>query len=113
MRYVYLSREIAGWLLLLAGLWQCWNTYSLLLNRRLLEAAPSAFIAFVIFRGGIHLLKVAVAAQAARALPEAAGQPVTRKAGRMPAKSYAPTAIKAVVPGPKSRSAVGANGEAD
>jgi hypothetical protein len=113
MRFVYWSREIAGWLLILAGLWQFWNTYVLLTNRRIFEAAPSAFIAFVVFRGGVHLLKVAVAAQAARALPESAGQPLTRKASRMPAKSYAPTPVKAVVPGPKSRAAAGANGEAD
>jgi hypothetical protein len=113
MRFVYWSREIAGWLLILAGLWQFWNTYVLLTNRRIFEAAPAAFIAFVVFRGGVHLLKVAVAAQAARELPETAGQPQTRKASRMPGKSYAPTPAKAVVPGPRSRAAAAANGEAD
>jgi hypothetical protein len=113
MRYVYWSREIAGWLIILAGLWQFWNTYTLLVNRRIFEAAPAAFIGFVVFRGGIHLLKVAVAAQAARALPESAGQPTTRKAGRMPTKSFGPTPVKAVLPGPRSRAAVGAHGEAD
>ena len=105
MRYVYWSREIAGWLLILIGLWQFWNTYVMLTNRRIFEAAPSSFIAFVIFRGGIHLLKVAVAAQAARTLPESSAQPQTRKASRMPAKSYGPTAVKSVVPGPRSRAA--------
>jgi hypothetical protein len=113
MRFVYWSREIAGWLLVLGGLWQFWNTYVLLTHRRIFEAAPSAFIAYVVFRGGVHLLKVAVAAQASRALPESAGQPHTRKASRMPARNYAPTSVKSVVPGPKSRAAVGANGEAD
>ena len=113
MRFVYWSREVAGWALILAGLWQFWNTYALLTNRRIFEAAPSAFIAFVIFRGGIHLLKVAVAAQAARTLPETSAQPATRKASRMPTKTFGPTPIKSVVPGPKSRAAATANGEAD
>ena len=113
MRFVYWSREVAGWLLILIGLWQFWNTYTLLTNRRIFEAAPSAFIAFVVFRGGIHLLKVAVAAQAARSLPESSAQPATRKASRMPTKSIAPTAVKSVVPGPKSRAAAASNGLAD
>jgi hypothetical protein len=113
MRYVYWSREVAGWLLILAGLWQFWNTYTLLTNRRIFEAAPSAFIAFVIFRGGVHLLKVAVAAQAARSLPESSAQPATRKASRMQTKSVAPTPVKSVVPGPKSRAAASSNGLAD
>ncbi len=110
MKFAYWSRELAGWALIAVGLWQFWNTYSLLLNRRIFEAAPAAFIAFVIFRGGLHLLKVAVAAQAARSLPDAA-QPQTRKASRMATRSVAPTPVKSVVPGPKSRAA--ANGRAD
>ncbi|SRR6266542_3312319 len=113
MRFVYWSREIAGWLLILVGLWQFWNTYTFLTNRRIFEAAPSAFIAFVVFRGGVHLLKVAVAAQAARTLPESSAQPATRKASRMPTRSIAPTPVKAVVPGPKSRAAAASNGTAD
>ena len=112
MRFVYWSREVAGWLLILAGLVMFWNTYSFLLNRRVFEAAPTAFVAFIIFRGGVHLLKVAVAAQAARTLPESSAQPATRKASRMPTRSIAPTPVKSVVPGPKSRAAV-SNGEAD
>jgi len=101
MKFTYWSREVAGWVLILAGLWQFWNTYVMLTNKRLLEAAPSAFIAFIIFRGGIHLLKVAVAAQVARTLPEAA-QPQTRRAHRIATRSYAPTPVKAVMPGPKA-----------
>ena len=104
MRFVYWSREIAGWAVLLIGLALFYATYDKLVNRRIFEAAPMAFMGFVVFRGGIHLLKVAVAAQAARALPESGGQPATRKASRLPAKSYAPTPTKAVVPGPRGRS---------
>lgn len=110
MRFVYWSREIAGWLIILMGLGLFYATYEKLNNRRIFEAAPMAFMGFVVFRGGIHLLKVAVAAQVARALPESA-QPQTRKASRMQPKSYAPTPAKSVVPGPKSRAA--ARAEAD
>jgi hypothetical protein len=113
MRYVYWSRELGGWLLIAIGLWQFWNTYVLLTNRRVFEAAPAAFIAFIVFRGGVHLLKVAVAAQAARTLPESVGLGQSRRAGRMPTKSFGPTPVKAVVPGPRSRTAAGTNGEAD
>ena len=113
MRFVYWSREIAGWAVILAGLWVFWATYEKLANKRLFEAAPLAFIGFVVFRGGVHLLKVAVAAQAARALPESSAQPATRKASRMPTRTIAPTPVKAVVPGPKARAAAAANGEAD
>jgi hypothetical protein len=113
MRFVYWSREIAGWAIILIGLWLFWATYDKLTNRRIFEAAPMAFMAFVVFRGGIHLLKVAVAAQAARALPETAGQPHTRKASRLPARSFGPTPAKAVIPGPRSRAAAESNGEMD
>jgi hypothetical protein len=102
MKFAYWSREIAGWLLILAGLWLFWNTYVLITNRRIFEAGPSAFIAFVVFRGGLHLLKVAVAAQVARTLPETA-QPPTRKPSRMATKSVAPTQAKSVLPGPRNR----------
>lgn len=109
MRFAYWSREIAGWVLIGIGLWQFWNTYQLLLLRRIFESAPSAFVAFVIFRGGVHLLKVAVAAQAARALPEGSALPLTRKPARMPARPVGPTEVKSVVPGPRARAAAAAN----
>lgn len=112
MRFAYWSRELAGWALIAIGLWQFWNTYGLISNRRILEAGPAAFIAFIIFRGGLHLLKVAVAAQAARELPDGA-QPQTRKASRMATRSVATTPAKSVVPGPRARAAAGANGAAD
>src|SRR5947209_2065970 len=115
MRYVYWSREVAGWVVILIGLWLFWATYQKLGVKRLFEAAPMAFMGFVVFRGGVHLLKVAVAAQAARSLPEASAQPATRKASRLPTRSVAPTPVKSVVPGPRSRAAAAAarDGEAD
>jgi hypothetical protein len=40
-------------------------TYNFLVQPapRIIEAGPLAFISFIIFRGGIHLLKVAMAAR--------------------------------------------------
>ena len=46
------------------------RAYDLLLNKRIFESAPVVFIGFIVFRGGTHILKVAVAAQAALNLPE-------------------------------------------
>ncbi|MCS6866573.1 MAG: hypothetical protein RMJ56_00630 [Gemmataceae bacterium] len=104
MKLVYWSRELAGWALIACGLWFFWEAYLLVMNKRLFAAAPTVFIAFIIFRGGVHFLKVAVAAQAARSLAESYAQPPTRMASRMAGKSYAPTPVQAVMPGPRSRS---------
>ena len=68
----YWLREIAGWVLVVIGLYVFLQAYGLLVNKRVFEAGPTVVIGFVVFRGGIHLLKVAVAAQAARKLPLAA-----------------------------------------
>jgi hypothetical protein len=56
-------REIVGWLLVLAGLLMCYESYLMLKESRILEVGPLTIIAIVVFRGGIHLLKVAVAAR--------------------------------------------------
>jgi hypothetical protein len=56
-------REIAGWLLVGLGLYVFVLCYDLLLTERLIEAGPLTLIGIIIFRGGIHLLKVAVAAR--------------------------------------------------
>jgi hypothetical protein len=101
MRFAYWSREIAGWVLILAGLYFFLAAYNLLLNKRVIEAGPLTFIGFFVFRGGIHILKVAVAAQAARNLPNAA-PPATRKVTRAPSRPVGPTAPTAVLPGPKA-----------
>ena len=97
----YWAREIAGWLLVLAGLGVFVTAYNLLLNKRIFEAAPLVFIGFIVFRGGIHLLKVAVAAQAARSLPDA-GQGQARRAPRAPGRAIGPTPAASVMPGPRS-----------
>jgi hypothetical protein len=59
----FLFREIIGWLLVLVGLLALYDCYSLIVDRRLFEAGPLCLIGIVVFRGGIHLLKVAVAAR--------------------------------------------------
>lgn len=58
-------RELAGWLLLGLGLYVFFICYAILVSQgpHLLEAGPLTFIGFIIFRGGIHLLKVATAAR--------------------------------------------------
>jgi hypothetical protein len=100
MTFVYWSREVAGWGLILAGLYVFVRTYDLLLDKRVFEAAPMAFIGFIIFRGGIHVLKVAVAAQAARSLPESI-RPTPRRIIQATARAAVPTPSQAVLPGPK------------
>jgi len=97
----YWLREVGGWALILLGLGQFLVAYNLLLNKRVFEAGPMVFIGFIVFRGGIHLLKVAVAAQAARTLPEAhaaGGRRPTLPSGR----PIGPTPSSHVLPGPKS-----------
>ena len=101
MKFAYWSREIAGWLLILGGLYAFLVAYDLLLSRRVFEAAPMTFIGFIVFRGGIHVLKVAVAAQAALTQTDAA-QPAARKIGRPAARGVGPTPNKTVMPGPQT-----------
>ncbi|MFO0852223.1 MAG: hypothetical protein U0871_27215 [Gemmataceae bacterium] len=73
-------REIAGWVLLgvgLAAFGVCYFVF--LLQKRVVEGAALGVIGFVIFRGGLHLLKVAIAARAAA---EAGRQPLTANPAR-------------------------------
>ncbi|MGE3804891.1 MAG: hypothetical protein AB7K24_09490 [Gemmataceae bacterium] len=56
-------REIIGWFLLVLGLIGFGTSYWLLLDQRPIDAAPLTFIAFIIFRGGMQLLKMGVAAR--------------------------------------------------
>jgi len=82
-------REIAGWLLVLLGLFVFYICFAVLVLTEgpwLFEAIFLTVIGVVIFRSGIHLLKVAVAARVclqAQRLPEpnpprptSAGRPV-------------------------------------
>jgi hypothetical protein len=68
-------RELAGWVLVVLGLYVFYGCYVLLLNHYLVEAGPLVLIGIVIFRGGIHLLKVAVAARVCLHARELSGGP--------------------------------------
>jgi hypothetical protein len=101
MRFAYWAREIAGWGLLVLALWIFLNSYRLMLSKQWFTGAPTLVVGFLIFRGGIHLLKVAVAAQAARSLSDAPAPPV-RRMPRLSATPAGPTPPAAVRPGPKA-----------
>jgi hypothetical protein len=59
-------REVIGWLLLGAGLGTfALSGHSILVQRWLTSGILLAGIGFFVFRGGLHLLKVAMAARAA------------------------------------------------
>lgn len=56
-------REIAGWLLVLLGLFVFFICLSFVGNQQVIEAGIFAGIGIFLFRGGIHLIKVATAAR--------------------------------------------------
>ncbi|QVL32942.1 hypothetical protein KIH39_03220 [Telmatocola sphagniphila] len=58
------SREIAGWILVGLGIAIFGFAFVMLLTSRwIVESGPIIFSGFIVFRGGIHLLKVALAAR--------------------------------------------------
>ena len=59
----YWIREAAGWLLVVLGLYIFRQCYVLLTDRAFLEGSTLSLVGIIVFRGGIHLLKIAVAAQ--------------------------------------------------
>ena len=62
----YWLREVAGWLIVGVGLLLIFVAYYMLSDTyppRILEAWPMVIAGVFVFRGGIHLLKVAVAAR--------------------------------------------------
>ena len=70
--YRFWIREIIGWLLVILGVYVLFVAMAILLSKPppagvsqpgLLEVPAIVVIGIVIFRGGIHLLKVAVAAR--------------------------------------------------
>jgi hypothetical protein len=67
--------EIVGWILLGLGLVTFYRCYALLMEEpplgpRIIPASPLLVIGIVVFRGGIHLLKVAAAARVCRGMAE-------------------------------------------
>jgi hypothetical protein len=59
----YWLREAAGWALVALGLHLFQLTYEFGRQHLFLEMWPLAIIGIFVFRGGIHLLKVAIAAR--------------------------------------------------
>jgi hypothetical protein len=56
-------REIAGWLLVVLGVMIFLLVFAFLQAKGFVEAAVLGVVGVFIFRGGVHLLKVAVAAR--------------------------------------------------
>lgn len=63
-------RELVGWLLVLLGAWIFLTVYDFCRNRLIFEAAILTVVGIFVFRGGIHLLKVAIAARICRQADE-------------------------------------------
>ena len=64
MRFLrFWLREIAGWVMVTLGIFGFYVCFVSILYRQILEAGAFTFVSVVLFRGGIHLLKVAVAAR--------------------------------------------------
>jgi hypothetical protein len=57
-------REIIGWILLVVGLNLFRVCFGYLNSRQVVEAAVGAAIGFFVFRAGMQLIRVAVAARA-------------------------------------------------
>jgi hypothetical protein len=75
-------REILGWVLVILGLYVFLVCLAILLrpNPSILEAPALVVIGIIVFRGGIHMLKVAVAARVCmQARRDASKEPVTEK----------------------------------
>jgi hypothetical protein len=90
-------REIAGWLLILLGLFILYVCLSEVVGRpnpHFLAAPFALMVGFIVFRGGIHLLKVAVAARvclhAERQVARQAERQKRRVTGEAPAEVIAP-----------------------
>lgn len=82
----YWIREGVGWLLVCLGLLVFYSCYELLLGGRVAETGALTVIGIFLFRGGIHLLKMAVAARVCLEAQEriaqerALNQPVEKRA---------------------------------
>ncbi len=59
----YWIREAAGWLLVLLGLGIFFVVYQFCRAQLIFEGAILSVVGIFVFRGGIHLLKVAIAAR--------------------------------------------------
>ena len=75
---MFYVREVLGWVLMVLGLWLFYQSYVFVVNRNYVGSGPTLIMGIVVFRGGIHLLKVAVAAKVCRQAPVEARLPAVR-----------------------------------
>jgi hypothetical protein len=75
------------------GLWLFYQSYALLMNRMIIQSGPTVLMGIVVFRGGIHLLKVAVAARVCQQAPIESRPTIGR------AHPVRPHRVATVVPG--------------
>lgn len=80
------AREIAGWALVVLGLYIFYLCYDFLERHNVIETGSLAVIGIIVFRGGIQLLKVAVAARICQQTQEQVAPPprAARPAPRRP-----------------------------
>jgi len=93
---MFYVREVAGWVLMVLGLWLFYQSYALLMNRMIVQSGPTVLMGIVVFRGGIHLLKVAVAARVCQQAPIESRPTIGRA---QPVRPHRPAAV---VPGRRS-----------
>jgi vacuolar-type H+-ATPase subunit I/STV1 len=60
---IYWTREVAGWMLVALGLASFAVVLGMSLEYRVIPAIPMTVVGVFLFRGGVHLLQVAVAAR--------------------------------------------------
>jgi hypothetical protein len=66
---MFYIREVLGWVLMVLGLWLFYQSYVFVVNRNYVGSGPTLIMGIVVFRSGIHLLKVALAAKVCRQSP--------------------------------------------
>jgi hypothetical protein len=78
------TREFAGWLLMIVGLYVFYRCYVLLSGdiHYVIEGGSLTLIGIVLFRGGLHLLKVATAARICLETQQAVERSITASPGR-------------------------------
>jgi hypothetical protein len=89
--------ELAGWVLVGLGLLAFFEIFAMLDRIEFVESGPATVIGFFIFRGGIQLIKLAVAArlcaQPQGRTPEDRAAPLANGSGRRPLVSTPPSRL--------------------